>query len=82
MLLEYKVEQFRKTFLKFWKSCFWIFFFDPIWILYGPERLTFSDIHGPLALRETQGPMAPDTFSSLDVLTSSVPPKAMRNSPL
>lgn len=29
--------------------------------------LTFSDTHGPFTFRDTQGPMAPATFSSLEV---------------
>lgn len=31
------------------------------------EWHTFSDTHGPLALRDTHGPIAPDTLISLDV---------------
>lgn len=29
--------------------------------------LTFSETQGPLELRETQGPIAPETFTSLEV---------------
>lgn len=33
-----------------------------------PVRLhTFSETHGPLVWRDTQGPIAPATFSSLEV---------------
>ena len=31
--------------------------------------LTFSETQGPLALRDTQGPMAPEILISLDVWT-------------
>lgn len=33
------------------------------------QGLTFSETQGPLELSETHGPMAPQTFSSLDVYT-------------
>lgn len=33
----------------------------------GGVFLTFSDTHGPFTFRDTQGPMAPATFSSREV---------------
>lgn len=36
-------------------------------IFLGQTLLTFSDTQGPLELRDTQGPIAPEIFISLEV---------------
>lgn len=43
----------------------------PIWFKID-ELLTFSDTQGPLAFRETHGPIAPEIFISLEVWNNSL----------
>ena len=46
-----------------------------------PKPISVSETQGPLTLRETQDPTAPETLSSLEHLTSKVPLKAIFKSP-
>lgn len=37
------------------------------YLQFQQNSLTFSETQGPLELRETQGPIAPEIFTSLEV---------------